>query len=582
VLAGCLFTASFFIWLANIVINRVYQGQTFLGFAFEPRIRLVIGAALVTLLIGAVFTLAGWRQRRFEGFAPPRAVRRRAMKGDEPDGDSDGSPAAATGPEVTARDASLADPRFWYRPAYARAMLFVHVLVGLAAVALVTAWAWWHSQAVDPSRPEPGHLHLLRIAGLATYATEAALWAIVALTIVHAVGWGRRPKGAVRFHWLGPTTAATTGVAFGTMFAYALPLLFGANSAGRVAVLATSFGIATLALLGAGVGLFVWFLARKRAELRRARSDQPPYAVPAEPGGRDGAELEGATDAIYGAIAGSRALSEAGRTGTIALSLSALAFLVSALYQFRFGEVRWLAWSVRLGEIVAIGGIGATLIFLIRNARKPNERRIVGMIWDVLTFWPRRYHPFGVRPYAERAVPEIEARLVDLVRAEGRRVVLSCHSQGTVLGYAALVQVPDDVAGEIAFVTYGAPLRQLYEMAFPAFFSPAGFVALRGRLFDDGRTPAASWRGFYRLTDYIGKTVFEDPAFEEMVPDPAMGPPTTGAPLDRPFGDAFPDTPRDTWTELLLHSYYNREAQLKAWLHEVKCRMGEPHVGCDD
>lgn len=37
--------------------------------------------------------------------------------------------------------------------------------------------------------------------------------------------------------------------------------------------------------------------------------------------------------------------------------------------------------------------------------------RILGNVWDVLTFWPLRYHPFAVPPYAERAVPELRHRL---------------------------------------------------------------------------------------------------------------------------------------------------------------------------
>ena len=118
-------------------------------------------------------------------------------------------------------------------------------------------------------------------------------------------------------------------------------------------------------------------------------------------------------------------------------------------------------------------------------------------------------------------------------------------------------------------------------MAFPAYFSRRDYDGLRERLFDDGGTPPASWRSFYRLTDYIGRTVFEDPALEEPVPDPAPQPLVGDAPIDRPFVGAFPDTPRTPWVELALHSYYNREPQLKAWVREVRCRMGEPHLGCD-
>ena len=44
------------------------------------------------------------------------------------------------------------------------------------------------------------------------------------------------------------------------------------------------------------------------------------------------------------------------------------------------------------------------------------------------------------------------------------------------------------------------------------------------------------------------------------------------------FLAAHPDPPRTPWTDLALHSYYNDEVQLKAWLAELRSRMGEPHV----
>ena len=399
-----------------------------------------------------------------------------------------------------------------------------------------------------PSRrtlaPKPGHLHALRIAGLATYTTEFALWAIVALTIVHLVGWGRRAEDAMRFRWLGPTTAATTrrGVRDDVRLRVAAPVRRPQRRAGG-RILATSFGIGTLALVAPGSACSSGSWSRKRRSCAGRVRTEPPFAVPAEPGGREGAELAGATPRLRhdrgepGAVRGGRV------RGTIALTVSALAFLISALYQFRFGQVRWLEWSVSARRARRHRRHGAILVFLIRNARKPNERRIVGIIWDVLTFWPRRYHPFGVRPYAERAVPR-SRQDGGVVRAEDRVSCCPCHSQGTVLGYAALVQLPDDVAGQMAFVTsarrcasstrWRSPLSSRRRASWRS-----AVKAVRRR-----PKPSASWRGFYRLTDYIGKTVFEDPAFEEIVPDPAMGRRGRGA-VGPTVGPAFPDTPRD-------------------------------------
>ncbi len=561
-LTGLAFTASTFLWITNLVINRLYHGQTPLGFAWNPQARIALGGLAVLVVVALIWVIAGWRQRKFEGYMPEAPAELRD--------------AGSDGPFAGVADASLADPKFWDRPRHATWLLTAHTAVAVAADAGITAWSWAKASPHDPPHPVPGEgLHALGIAGLATYATEFALWTVVALTVVHVLGWRRRPKGTRRFKWLGPTTAAASGVAYGTIVIYGIPLLLGAGSAGRVAVLPSSFGIATIALIVSVAVLGVAFAAARERALRDVRSQPPPLGVPANPAGRDGDEPRGATPAMYGRIATSRTLSEAGTHATAALTVSSLAFLVAALYQFRFGRIPGLEWTVRLGELIAIGGTGLLLVFLIRNARKPNERRIVGIIWDVLTFWPRRYHPFGVRPYSERAVPELQTRIQRLVGHDRRRVILSTHSQGTVIGYAALVQLPDDVLREIAFVTYGSPLRQLYEMAFPAFFSRAAYDDLRRRLFDDGAEPSASWRSFYRLTDYIGKTVFGEPTLEAVVPDPAEEPAVGDTRLDRPFLPAYPDMPRTAWTDLLLHSFYNRESILKAWIRDLRRRMRE-------
>jgi hypothetical protein len=561
---GVAFTASTFLWIANVVINRLYRGQTPLRFAWDPKARILLGGFALLLIVGLIWLVAGWRQRGFEGFMPE----------DDP---VEGAP-AVEGAFSRVPDASLSDPRFWGRPSYGMWLLTAHTAVAVGATVAVTAWSWIKASAHDlpnpTTNPAPGRgLHALGIAGLATYATELALWAIVALTIVHLVGWRRRPRGARRFRWLGPTTAAASGVAYGTIVIYGIPLLLGARSFGRVAVIPSSFGIGTIGFLASVVALAVMFVVARGRAHRTVRAAPPPVGVPPNPPGRDGDEPRGATPAMYARIATSRTLSEAGTYATTALTVSSLAFVAAALYQFRFGQVGGLGWTVRLGELVAIAGTGSLLFFLIRNARKPNERRIVGILWDVLTFWPRRFHPFGVRPYSERAVPELQTRIARLVRHDGRRVMLSTHSQGTVIGYAALVQLPDEVLNGVAFVTYGSPLRQLYEMAFPAFFSRAAYDELRSRLFDDGGAPSPSWRSFYRLTDYVGKTVFEDPALEAPVPDPAVQPVVGETPLDRPFLPAYPDMPRIAWSDLLLHSFYNREVVLKAWIRELRVRM---------
>jgi pimeloyl-ACP methyl ester carboxylesterase len=256
----------------------------------------------------------------------------------------------------------------------------------------------------------------------------------------------------------------------------------------------------------------------------------------------------------------------------VVLTGAQLVFVLTALWQLRIVKPEEVTGLAVVGNWVAAAGAGGTLFFLLRRSFGANERRLVGILWDVLTFWPRRFHPLAVRPYSERAVPELEHRLVHHVQSEGRRVILSAHSQGTVLAWAALVQLPDAVTKEVALVTYGSPLRQLHAMAFPAYFNVEAFHALRTRLFDDGHAPSTAWRSLYRRTDYIGKTVLLEPAFEEEVPDPAREPATAGLPPAQQL-PSWPDPSRSVWVDIYAHSFYNSEEQLKRLLEDLRGRL---------
>src|SRR5205823_2617741 len=76
--------------------------------------------------------------------------------------------------------------------------------------------------------------------------------------------------------------------------------------------------------------------------------------------------------------------------------------------------------------------------------------RIIGNIWDVLTFWPRRFQPFAVPCTAERAVPELRQRIVEIVTDDGvDQLTVAAHSQGSVLAAAAIASVcPPNPCGD--------------------------------------------------------------------------------------------------------------------------------------
>jgi len=206
----------------------------------------------------------------------------------------------------------------------------------------------------------------------------------------------------------------------------------------------------------------------------------------------------------------------------------------------------WLLWIIILGQLVmavcvwqlhiqapplvrnvgiALAGLAlpALAAFLYAAWSNPAKRRTIGVLWDVGTFWPRSYHPLCPPCYAERAVPDLQRRMWWLHDNDGR-VVLVTHSQGTVLGVAALVQAacrPDD--DHPALITFGSPVCKLYGWAFPAYFDRA----LLAPLAPGQAARVSDWRNFYYPTDPIGGSVAPelsavggDPVDTEF-PDPA-------------------------------------------------------------
>jgi hypothetical protein len=135
-----------------------------------------------------------------------------------------------------------------------------------------------------------------------------------------------------------------------------------------------------------------------------------------------------------------------------------------------------------------------------RAYKDASARRTIGILWDVGTFWPRAAHPFAPPCYAERAVPDLTWRMATWTRAEeGRRLVISGHSQGSVLAAAAAWQLTPADRKRVALLTYGSPLERLYGRWFPAHFGPAALASLHDEV--------DCWRNLYRLTDPIGGPV---------------------------------------------------------------------------
>ncbi|MFH7597563.1 hypothetical protein WDV06_21030 [Streptomyces racemochromogenes] len=184
--------------------------------------------------------------------------------------------------------------------------------------------------------------------------------------------------------------------------------------------------------------------------------------------------------ALAGAWASGRVPAEAARHAHPLLAAAARAAQDSGSWLIGFG----------MAAFVALGR---------RAYRDPASRRTIGILWDVGTFWPRAAHPFAPPCYAERAVPDLTWRMTGWTARTGGRLVISGHSQGSVLAAAAVWQLPPATRRRVALLTYGSPLARLYGRWFPAYFGPGPLAALHRDL--------DRWRNLWRATDPIGGPV---------------------------------------------------------------------------
>ncbi|MFD7551116.1 hypothetical protein [Streptomyces sp. NPDC059816] len=182
-------------------------------------------------------------------------------------------------------------------------------------------------------------------------------------------------------------------------------------------------------------------------------------------------------------------------------------------------------------DLAQAGGswlVGAGFLLLVVAARRayrdPKARRTIGILWDVGTFWPRAAHPFAPPCYAERAVPDLTWRVHTWTRRTRGRLIISGHSQGSVLAAAAAWQLAPRSRERVALLTYGSPLERLYGRWFPSCFGSAALADLH--------RDVDCWRNLYRRTDPIGGPV--------LLPGD-RGPEVDGSPLKDPlaYGRTF-------------------------------------------
>jgi hypothetical protein len=552
------------------------------GVIIQQRFGVAVGLFLLLAAVGALVVIAGRTQVRFERIAPPRALRDRATRART----RDGAP-----PE------GLADPTFFWRPQYARRLLWVHlVALGLGWLAVgAVALMRMLSQA---SPPMTHSLHLDQL--LVTVNVPSAV-AVGLLWLAWIVGLAQRPPPG-RSRW----QPASAGPAIAATLAYA-PLVAVYSGTLLVAVKRlsdwpkrTMHGVPGLDVGAAVAFVDVWggvivagaVLAGLAALLLLRKPHGQTDDIP-DRTSQAGRPLDGADPQSCSTIASKRSLAWLAHQADWAALFVALGLWLTTVVSFLI-RTRWFhhitipgRWfhhiSVPANPSSLLYSIGAYVLalaplFVYSLVRKSQGRpTFISTLWDVLTFLPRSFAPLAVRCYAERAVPEFQGRIDYHIRKFSQPVVISAHSQGSIIAFAAVASLPEDYARNVALVTYGSPITTIFGRFFPEYFGSDAVARVRAKL-PDPAPDTPGWRNFYRLTDPIGGPVFEpQPATEPQrdieLADPIPPPPVPWPPLP---GEAPLEHDRPVWTQIAVHSYYLNEPELKHWVARLKAAMGTP------
>jgi hypothetical protein len=571
-LLSALLTATYVFTFGIILVDIVgYQWTRRLAEPAEEVVwqqKVGVGLGLLALLgvVGALVYTAGTSQAQFEQ-QPLSSLQDMDRPGGEP----------------WAPGERLSWQGFFFHPQAARRRFRAHLLVAVVCWLLVCGVAVYRT-LLEPYTDyrTPLDLHdLLSVCSGIAYVAVALLW----LTSLGA----KRGSGE-RWTRAGPAIAAT--LAFGLVNAVvsgtilllikqlnklpshpknpAAALLPGpeVNLVDVWGGLALGFVVAAI-VLGA---IVVFKPLAGTDDVQPDRSSGP------------GCEVDGLPRPMRKPLARARFLAVLVKRGWIVALLVALSIYLVGLVSVSF-RVRW-RWFPQLGppsdQNAVLYQVGAyvlpalalLLVQVVRKGRK-GARTFASTLWDVFTFWPRRYSPLAVRPYSERAVPELQGRILHHTKdkKEPCPLVLAVHSQGSILAFAALSPLSADQLQRVALVTYGCPVSSIYAMFFPAYFGPEEVTALRDKLpkLPGGR---AGWRNFYRRTDPIGGPVFADtdtPENDTEVLDPFRGPATD-------LADTTPPRERDAapWLRVSGHSYYEQEPALKDWVKSVRLALDPP------
>ncbi len=435
--------------------------------------------------------------------------------------------------------------------------------ISLVVTALCLAYA------VVPRAPWPTAGPLPYYADTVTilFAGQAGLLGLLVLVVLFQ---RHRCKGALFAGFAGPVVASLglgLGAAISAGASYRVadyldgsavpsPAQFGARPETQglqppVSYQWAAVGFVAMVLIVLVAAIWLRFVTRPAlARHARAETDQD------YPGGRQRDKAR--ARAIDKATANARLTDHVSRTSAVAWVLVAgMGLIATTLAVLHKGPVQLFASGSAAAYAVSIvANVGTYLISLsllllvvlgIQTYRNPRVRRTVGVIWDLATFWPRAAHPLAPPCYAERVVPELVHRSEWLAREQGG-VVLSGHSQGSVLAAAAVLQLPRDARRATALLTYGSPICRLYVRAFPSYFNDAVLNDIGAAV--AGPRGQERWVNLWRRSDPIGGAIgigdrrLADPGSFDPLPGDQVPPKVqahSGYQLTPQFGQAMDD-----------------------------------------
>lgn len=248
-------------------------------------------------------------------------------------------------------------------------------------------------------------------------------------------------------------------------------------------------------------------------------------------------------------------------TVTSPVALLIIVFSISGETPWQLPHAGWTR-SLATASMLLVVALSSGLILLGSQIRRSEKtRKTVGVLWDLTTFWPRAAHPLAPPCYAERVIPELQIRtrwVLDKPGAVRNEIIVSGHSQGSLIVLAMVSRLNSVHLGRVRMVTYGSQIRALYGRVFPRVFGPevVGYSPTEeprlGDPFPDlprppGATPGppppapgtlrqrlalagGHWVNLFRRTDPLGWRVFSDLDSDQDLPVPEVPPRGLGDP----------------------------------------------------